>query len=179
MKTYLTIACLLLAATPARSQSISQKAESAMRRVFGADREERSVLLTLDAATHQEAEKRSGQTIGNKVIVHEALADGKIVGYGIVDDVRGKAQPITYMTLIRPDASVAEVEVLVYREPYGGEVQNESYRKQFRGKRSKAPLCVGQDIQNIAGATISSKAIANGVRKILVLFEVLKHAGKI
>jgi Na+-translocating ferredoxin:NAD+ oxidoreductase RnfG subunit len=162
----------------ARGQSIAQKADAAMRRVFGEKSELTKTTVEIDKAIAERVEKRTGQPVGTKAIVHEAFKNGKLIGYGIVDDVRGKAQPITYMTLFKPDASIAEVEVLVYREPYGGEVAYESFRKQFRGKKASSTLRVGEDIQNMAGATISSKAIANGAKKIAVLFEELRKEKK-
>ncbi len=122
---------------------------------------------------------RSGQPVYNKAIIHEAMVNGRIVGYGIVDDVRGKAQPITYMTLFKRDGTIADIEVLIYRESYGGEIQYESFRRQFRGKNANSPLRIGNDIENVAGATISSNAIASGAKKIAVLFDELRKAGKL
>lgn len=106
-------------------------------------------------------------------------SEGAIVGYGIVDDVPGKAQPITYATLLTPTGTIQDIEILVYREPYGGEVQYEAFRKQFRGKSAASQLRVGRDIQNMAGATISSKAVTNGAKKIAVLFDELRKAHKL
>ena len=170
---------LLLVAPVVNGQTVSQKADAAMRRVFG----ERTALgkqtITIDKDIAERVEKRSGQPVLDKVIVHQATANDKLVGYGIVDDVRGKAQPITYITLFRPDGTIADIEVLIYREPYGGEIQYETFRKQFRGKRASAPIRVGQDIQNIAGATISSKAITNGAKKITILFDELRKEKKL
>jgi len=169
----------ILYAAPVAAQSISQKAEGAMRRVFGAECEQRVVKLDIPTEVIEHVQKRSGEAVGTKAIVHESLKNGNIIGYGIVDDVRGKAQPITYITLFKPDGEIVDVEVLVYREPYGGEIQYESFRKQFRGKRSTSKLHVGSDIQNIAGATISSKAITTGAKKIAVLFDELLKEKKL
>jgi len=59
------------------------------------------------------------------------------------------------------------VDVLVYREPYGGEVAYEAWRKQFRGKTTSDPLKVDKDIRSISGATISVNAVTAGVRTAL------------
>ncbi|HWF43888.1 MAG TPA: FMN-binding protein [Candidatus Kapabacteria bacterium] len=165
-------------ASSAQAQSIAQKADAAMHRVFGESVTLSKQTIPIDKDMAERVEKRSGQPVLDKVIVHEAAIGDKPVGYGIVDDVRGKAQPITYMTLFKPDGTIAEIEVLVYREPYGGEIQYETFRKQFRGKKASSPLRVGDDIQNIAGATISSKAITNGAKKIAVLFDELRKEKK-
>ncbi|HET6401214.1 MAG TPA: FMN-binding protein [Candidatus Kapabacteria bacterium] len=163
----------------AGAQSIPQKADAAMHRVFGMNATLSKQIITIDPVMAARVRARSGQPVFDKVIVHEASLNGKSIGYGIVDDVPGKAQPITYMTLFKPDGTIADIEVLVYRESYGGEIQYNTFRHQFRGKNASSPLRIGNDIENIAGATISSNAIANGAKKIAVLFDELKKAGKL
>jgi Na+-translocating ferredoxin:NAD+ oxidoreductase RnfG subunit len=161
------------------AQTIGEKADAAMHRVFGAHAALQTVKVPIDAAVAKSVEACTNETVRDHVLVHEASENGKIVGYGIVDDVPGKAQPITYITLLSPSGEIQDIEILVYREPYGGEVQYETFRKQFRGKTSKSTLRVGRDIQNMAGATISSKAVTNGAKKIAVLFDELRKAHKL
>ncbi|HEY3012834.1 MAG TPA: FMN-binding protein, partial [Gemmatimonadales bacterium] len=96
-----------------------------------------------------------------------------------VRNVKGKDQPITYLVAIDPANALKDVDVLVYREPYGGEVAYEPWRKQFRGKTTTAPLVVGKDIKNISGATISSHSVTLGVRKTLADLTAWHAAGKI
>ena len=43
-----------------------------------------------------------------------------------------------------------------------------AWRAQFVGKRADAPLKLGADIKNISGATLSSKHITDGVKRLLV-----------
>ncbi len=59
------------------------------------------------------------------------------------------------------------MDVLVYREPYGGEVAYEAWRRQFRGKSAADSLRVGREIRVISGATISVNAITLGVKRAL------------
>jgi hypothetical protein len=171
---------LIVCALPVSAQTIGQKADAALRRVFGTACQVRTVSVPIDAAVDKAVRDRTGEALRDHVLVHEALsAEGAIIGYGIVDDVPGKAQPITYATLLSPAGTIQDIEILVYREPYGGEVQYEAFRKQFRGKSASSTLRVGRDIQNMAGATISSKAVTNGAKKIAVLFDELRKAHKL
>ncbi len=175
LRLLLFIALLLAMNSHARAQDIDKKAQSAMKRVFPGTTYSAVRTTALPEAATQAVYKRTGQAIGSKLgICHALDANGNIVGYGLLDDVRGKSQPITYLAMIRPDGTLAEIEVLVYREPYGGEIQYESFRKQFRGKKPDAELRVGHDITNIAGATISSNAITKGAKKLVVLFDELR-----
>jgi Na+-translocating ferredoxin:NAD+ oxidoreductase RnfG subunit len=179
MRRLTILVVVLLGAHNANAQSIAQKADAAMHRVFGEKCELTKATVAIDQSVMQHVKSRTGEEVRDKAIVHEALVGGKVIGYGIVDDVRGKAQPITYITLITPEGKIADIEVLIYREPYGGEIGYETFRKQFRGKSPNAKLRVGEDIQNMAGATISSNAITRGAKKILVLFDELKKGGKL
>ena len=59
-----------------------------------------------------------------------------------------------------------------YHESYGYQVRNPEWRKQFVGKTSAAPLKLDQDIKNISGATLSTKHIADGVKRVLATYDV-------
>jgi Na+-translocating ferredoxin:NAD+ oxidoreductase RnfG subunit len=93
--------------------------------------------------------------------------------------VIGKDQPITFLVAIDPDDQLRDVDVLVYREPYGGEVAYEAWRRQFRGKTAEAPLQVGQDIRSISGATISVNSVTSGVRQALADLTAWRRAGRL
>ena len=101
------------------------------------------------------------------------------MGFAQVRNVKGKDQPITFLVAIDSANALKDIDVLVYREPYGGEVAYEPWRKQFRGKRSTDQLVVGKDIRNVSGATISSHSVTLGVRKALADLTAWHAAGRI
>jgi Na+-translocating ferredoxin:NAD+ oxidoreductase RnfG subunit len=104
---------------------------------------------------------------------------GALLGFARVRNVKGKDQPITYLVAVDPADALKDVDILVYREPYGGEVAYEPWRKQFRGKTASAPLQIGKDIKSISGATISSHSVTLGVRQTLAELTAWHSAGKI
>lgn len=104
---------------------------------------------------------------------------GSLLGFARVRNVKGKDQPITYLVAIDSTDALKDIDILVYREPYGGEVAYEPWRKQFRGKTSTASLAVGKDIRNISGATISSHAVTLAVRQTLADLTAWHRAGTI
>ena len=65
---------------------------------------------------------------------------------------------------------IHRVDILQYRESYGGEVRSPSWLGQFVGKTSGSPLKVGADIRNISGATLSSMHVTEGVKRILAAY---------
>jgi len=180
LRSVLITATLLLVTNAAGAQTVAEKAESAMHRVFGETSKVALYSLELDSTVTSNVFARTGQTLRGRVILREASdANGKLLGYGFVDDVRGKEQPITYITMIGVDGALADIEVLVYRESYGGEVRYDAFRKQFRGKKATSQIQLGRDIQSVAGATISSRAITTGAKKIMILFDELKKEKKL
>ena len=105
--------------------------------------------------------------------------DGALVGFAQVRNVKGKDQPITYLVAVDAHDTLKDIDILVYREPQGGEVAYEPWRKQFRGKTTTAPLVVGKDIKNISGATISSHSVTLGVRQALADLTAWHTTGKL
>jgi FMN-binding domain len=90
-----------------------------------------------------------------------------LLGFAAVGNVIGKDQPITFLVAVDPGDRLKDVDILVYREPYGGEVAYEPWRRQFRGKTAADSLRVGKEIRSISGATISVHAVTLGVRQLL------------
>ena len=139
--------------------------EQAQRDMFGA------VALApfpvaLTAAQQDRVRAASSVSIpfqGNRVW---KAADG---GWFVVDEVVGKHEMITYAVALDADGSVRRVEVMEYRESYGYEVAEAAWLKQFVGKREDAPLKLGKDIENIGGATLSSKHLTDGVKRVLAM----------
>jgi hypothetical protein len=64
-----------------------------------------------------------------------------------------------------------------YRESRGGEVREQRFLRQFRGKRERDAIQVNNDIVNYTGATLSSQAIARGVKKALALAHLFYGSG--
>ena len=99
-------------------------------------------------------------------------------GWFIVDEVVGKHEFITFALALDASGAVKSVEILDYREAYGGQVHDPRWRAQFVGKRAGAPLRLGNEVKNISGATLSSKHVTDGVRRLLATYAiVLTRAG--
>jgi FMN-binding protein len=94
--------------------------------------------------------------------------------WGLVDSRRSRREHefITYAVGLNANGSVKQIEVMDYRETYGGEIRNENWRGQFVGKTSESPLKLDRDIKNISGATLSCRHITDGVKRLLAFYEI-------
>ncbi len=126
--------------------------------------------VTLTSAQRAAIEKASGVPV-RSAEVRAWRVDGG--GWFIVDEVIGKHEFITYAAGIGDDGAVRGVEIMDYRENYGGDVRNAKWCAQFRGKTAAAPLRLDQDIKNISGATLSSRHITEGVKRLLVTYDLV------
>ena len=104
--------------------------------------------------------------VDTAAVLRVSRADS-LLGFAQVGNVLGKDQPITFLVAIDPADRLKDVDILLYREPYGGEVAYEPWRRQFRGKTAGDSLRVGREIRSISGATISVHAVTLGVRRLL------------
>jgi hypothetical protein len=102
-----------------------------------------------------------------------AASGGRVDGYAFLDEEMGEHQPISFAVKLSPDGRVQRQEIVVYREPRGDEVRDERFRRQFVGKSAHDPIVANEDIVVVSGATISSRAMANGVKRAVVLFDEL------
>ncbi len=100
----------------------------------------------------------------------KAEAGGRVAGYFILDRVIGKHLYIDYAVALTPNGAVHRVEILEYRESYGGEVRGSGWLAQFIGKTNSSALQINGDIRNISGATLSSTHITEGVKRILATY---------
>ena len=112
-------------------------------------------------------------------IVLRVRRDTVAAGFAVVRNVKGKDQPITFLVATDPQNRLKDVDILVYREAYGGEVSYDTWRRQFRGKGTADSLQVGRDIRGISGATISVNAVTLGVRRAVADLTAWQGAGRL
>jgi hypothetical protein len=124
------------------------------------------------------AQRKAIEQAGGVRVLHDEQQVWRVSGGGwfIVDEVVGKHEYITYAVGLNTDGSVKQIEIMDYRETYGGQIRDPKWRAQFVGKTSKSTLKLDSDIKNIGGATLSCRHITDGVKRLLAFYEIaLKH----
>ncbi len=121
---------LLAVQTPPAPAAPPAKVAASIARVFGPGA--RADTLRVDTVS----------------VLRVSRADS-LLGFAAIGNVLGKDQPITFLVAIDPADRLKDVDILVYREPYGGEVAYEPWRRQFRGRTADDSLRVGKEIRSI------------------------------
>lgn len=149
---------------------------SAARDLFPASETTSAVVVRLSEEDIRAARARYDRVAARESLtVTVASAAGSPLGYVVVDDVKGKDMPITYLVAVDTSLRIVDLQILAYRESYGGEVRSAGWRRQFVGRSPDEPLRYGREIRNITGATISAQAVTGGVRSVLALLTVARH----
>ena len=148
--------------------------EEAVRLAFGPSATVSEETRFLTPQVRGQIERRLGRSVPEPGLTFYVgrSAEG-VDGYGLVLTELGKHEPITLFVAIAPDGHVKDVMILEYLESRGGEVRQKGFLKQYAGKTSHDPLQLEEDITPITGATISARAVSDGVKKALVAWEAL------
>jgi hypothetical protein len=110
------------------------------------------------------------------VTFHRGAQGDKDLGWAVITEEQGRFKPITFIVHVQPDGRVGQVHVMVYRESRGDGVKRGRFLKQFRGKEADDPLRLNRDVVGVSGATLSSRAVAAGVKRVLA--QVQLHYGE-
>jgi len=131
--------------------------------------------FTAVSLTVSEEERRVLQESWGRAVqsVHQKIWRTDHGGFFVIDKVIGKHELITYAVGIHPDGSIAQIEIMDYREAYGNEIRQKRWRRQFIGKTTASSLALNEDIKNISGATLSCRHVTEGVNRIMRLYEVM------
>jgi Na+-translocating ferredoxin:NAD+ oxidoreductase RnfG subunit len=125
---------------------------------------------TLTDAQVAAIEKDSGVNVRNRTLQVWRVSTG---GWFIADDVVGKHEFIPFVLGLDQRGVVTGIEILEYRESYGYEIRDRNRRAQFTGKTRGAKLTLNEDIQNISGATLSSRHITDRVKRLLSTYAIV------
>jgi Na+-translocating ferredoxin:NAD+ oxidoreductase RnfG subunit len=140
-----------------------------------------ALVMSVGSAAHAvqyltlaEAQKHAFPSAASFAVVQadriwRAEAGGRVLGFFIFDRVIGKHLYIDYAVSLDPGGRIRQVDILAYRESYGGEIRSPSWLAQFAGKTNASALQVGGDIRNISGATLSSHHVTEGVKRIMAI----------
>ena len=101
-----------------------------------------------------------------------------LLGYSADAEVKSRSGPFGIRVLLDKQLFVRRAMVLRYPGKRGGDVRKRAFTYQFTGKGPDDAIKVGNDIDAMTGATLSSKAMAGGVRDSIKLAAQIKSMRK-
>lgn len=116
--------------------------------------------------------------------VQEGRKGSSVVGYVITVSEKGYAGPVTFVTGIASDGVIKGISILSQSETpgLGAKAGDVSFSGQFNGKKAqplkvvKSPPAKEDEVLAISGATITSRAVTEGVNSAVEVFD--KMGGK-
>ncbi|MDH4070906.1 MAG: FMN-binding protein [Ignavibacteria bacterium] len=160
---------LLLSIAAAGAQVFSTRDEAISRLFPGREIHRKTLFLT--DPEKRKIEEKAGTALGSKVVSYYiARGEEGVEGYLFFDTHTVRTMPETFMVAIRPDSTVARVEILAFHEP-ADYLPGERWLELFTGRPLTDDLWVKRAIPNITGATLSTRSINDGVRRFLAVFE--------
>ena len=106
------------------------------------------------------------------VVLYTAWRDAELLGFAHIDVHNVRTKPEAFMVVLRPDGTVRSVRVLAFHEPLDY-LPTDRWYAQFEGRSREDRLRVGGDVHGVVGATLSTRAAAEGVRRMLAYWQVL------
>ncbi|MEI6521005.1 MAG: FAD:protein FMN transferase [bacterium] len=97
----------------------------------------------------------------------------KITGFAVIADTRSKLASFQFLLVVNLNGTIRSVEVMSYNEDIGSEITNKDFLVQYKNKSSNNKIKVKEDINNIAGATISCRNLTDSVRINLACLTVI------
>ena len=160
------------AATAAHAKVFLSRSEALALAFPEADRiEDESILLGDEQASQIERLAKS-HLESRLVRIHRGYRKNELLGYAIIDVHNVRTLPEAFLVVLSPEGAVRTLRVLAFHEPLEY-MPSERWYQQFAGKTLAAPLRLGGDIHAIVGATLSSRATTEGVRRALALYQVV------
>jgi hypothetical protein len=149
--------------------------EEALARAFPDAAVERHTAF-LDPEQVSRIRELAGTEPPSRVVTYyRGVRGGGTVGTAYFETHRVRTLPEVLMVLVEEPGQVRRVEVLSFQEPRDY-LPKERWFDQFRGRGLEDGLSLGRDIRGITGATLSGRAVAASVRRILALHRVLQAA---
>ena len=137
---------------------------------------EERILIAAEAAAKNAMEiiipADNHEGVEGKENVYKAIKDSEVIGYCVSVSVSGFGGPVEMMVGIGTDGSVKGIDILSHSETagLGAKADSDDFKSRFKDKSPeltvvKIPTENPSEVQAITGATVTSKAVAEGVKK--------------
>jgi uncharacterized protein with FMN-binding domain len=129
---------------------------------YGLNRQQADVLPAL-----QQAQPAADRFTPLSNTMFTAHLGGEVIGYVSIGTAGGYGGPLALAVSVDKAGTVTGYAIIDQKETpvFLQQVQRSNYKERLVGKSFKDPIDIDEDIDRISGATVTSQAIAEAVRK--------------
>lgn len=174
----LSVLALALGAGPARGQTLMTQ-EEALEAAFPAPAtvERRTAYLTAEELSRAQRLAGQGVELDQSIVTfYEARLDGRPLGVAYFDVHRVRTKAEVAMVVVTPDARIDRVDILKFMEPPEYRAP-EGWIALLDGRGLDDALSTKGAIPNLAGATLTARALTLAARRVLALHQVIRPFG--
>ncbi|MFK7896077.1 MAG: FMN-binding protein [Myxococcota bacterium] len=151
----------------------------ALKEAFpSASRIERNTVILKKGQVEAIENRMRGKVKAKIVVLHTAYQGDEVLGYAHIDVHTVRTQPEAFLIVLTPEGRVRTVRILAFHEPLDY-LPTDRWYGQFAEKGRGDSLRVGRDIHGVVGATLSARAAADGVRRMIAYYEVLLRPAEV
>ena len=153
--------------------TVFQTQEQALEMAFpGADKVEKGTHI-LSASEAEEIEGASLTALESRVVtLYTAWKGQEIIGYAHIDVHTVRTRPEALLIVLNPGGEIAMLKVLAFQEPLEY-TPTERWYELFSGRNAGGRLKVGYDVDAVTGATLTTRATVEAVRRMIAYHSVL------
>jgi Na+-translocating ferredoxin:NAD+ oxidoreductase RnfG subunit len=162
---------LLSTVTPGFATIFYSKNE-AMELAFGKDKQVELLSLFPDDNQSAKIEQDAKVKLDSGLFTFYVGKDqGKILGYAAIETSTVRTKPETLMIVLTPDGELRNVYTLAFHEPPEYQPPERWFEQLY--KRPLAELDFNKGVDGISGATLSTRAAINSIRKVMAIYQVM------
>lgn len=100
----------------------------------------------------------------------EGRKNGQLLGYAAIESHTVRTQPETMLIVLSPKGELTKVEILAFHEPPEYKPPTAWFERFYR--QPVNDLRMNQGVDAISGATLSSRASLDGIRKAMSVYQI-------
>jgi Na+-translocating ferredoxin:NAD+ oxidoreductase RnfG subunit len=172
----LLLAALFAASHGVLAEPVYSSRDQALARAFPPPAlTERKTYFLTDAERERASQLARTKIDSSLVVAYVGRGPTGILGTAYFDTHTVRTMPETLLVTVKPDGGVAGVEVVAFGEPEDY-LPRPRWLRLFGGRRLDADLAVGRGLAHVTGATLTTRSIADAVRRVLAIHAVISPA---
>ena len=165
---------LLVAVTPGFAEIFYSKTE-AMELAFATGTEIEPLSLFPDEEQTAKIQQDAKVKLDSGLFTfYVGKSQGKILGYAAIETGTVRTKPETLMIVLTADGELRNVYTLAFHEPPEYQPPQAWFEKLYN--RPLAEMDFNKGVDGISGATLSTRAAINSIRKVMAIYQVMVKA---